>query len=64
MNYYKSKFSAKIGDKIVGGWCGDCRIVKKTKYETVARNVLTKEEFEVSDYIGSCDLLERKGLTY
>jgi hypothetical protein len=63
MKYYNSEIHAKIGDKIVGAWCGTCEIIEKVGLEIIAKNTQTGEIFDVSEYVAFCDLLERKDLT-
>ena len=57
--YYDSQ-KVKLGDTFTGGWCGTCRVIKNSKYKIVAKNILTKEVFELNDYMEYCDLIQRK----
>jgi hypothetical protein len=56
--YYNGE-EVKTGDLFVGGWCGTCEIIRVSDNEVVAKNVMTKEVFELDGYMDSCDLLSR-----
>ncbi len=58
--YYDGK-TVKVGDLIVGGWCGTCKIIKIEKYTIKARNTVQPNLiFDIYDYTQNCDLLGRK----
>jgi hypothetical protein len=56
--YYDNQ-EVRFGDLFVGGWCGTCEIIRVSDNEVIAKNVMTKEVFELDGYMDSCDLLSR-----
>ena len=59
MKYYDGQ-EVIVGDSIVGGACGDCKVVEIKDQEIVAKNLWTGEVFDLFDYTHCCDLLSRK----
>lgn len=57
--YYDGK-TVKVGDLIVGGWCGTCKIIKIEKNRIISKNILQGGIFDLYDYTQNCDLLGRK----
>ena len=57
--YYNGQ-TVKVGDLIVGGWCGTCKIIKVKKWSILAKNIVQDKIFNLYDYTENCDLLGRK----